>query len=94
MGYTMDQFRKDVAAAVYKLDTGEEELDMTEQEVIDIIKKQKTIYETIEDVPEWAKPTIRKLMGNGILQGDGSGLGLTYDLTRVLVINDRAGLYD
>lgn len=77
-----------------KLDTGEEELDMTEQEVIDIIKKQKTIYETIEDVPEWAKPTIRKLMGNGILQGDGSGLGLTYDLTRVLVINDRAGLYD
>ena len=66
---------------------------MTEQEVIDIIQKQKTTYETIEDVPEWAKPTIRKLMGKGILQGDGGGLGLTYDLTRILVINDRAGLY-
>lgn len=94
MNYNMDQFREDVAAAVSKLDTREEENDMTEQEVIDIVKKQKTVYETIEEVPEWARPTVRKLMGKGILQGDGSGLGLTYDLTRVLVINDRAGLYE
>ena len=67
--------------------------DLSERD-IDIIKKQKTTYETIEDVPEWAKPTIRKLMGKDILRGEGNGLGLTYDLTRVLVINDRAGLYD
>ena len=29
-----------------------------------------------------------------VLEGEGDGLGLTYDLTRNLVINDRMGLYD
>ena len=67
---------------------------MTENEVIEIINKQKTVYETIEQVPDWAKPTIQKLMDKGVLQGEGDGLGLTYDLTRILVINDRSGLYD
>lgn len=71
-----------------------EEPDMTENEVIEIINKQKTVYETIEQVPDWAKPTIQKLMDKGVLQGEGDGLGLTYDLLRVLVINDRSGLYD
>lgn len=94
MEYTMDQFREDVAAAVSNLGTGKEEPDMTEQEIIDIIQKQKPVYETIEDVPEWANPTIRKLVGKGLLRGEGNGLGLTYDLTRALVINDLAGLYD
>lgn len=67
---------------------------MTEKEVIEIINKQKTVYETIEQVPDWAKPTIQKLMDKSVLQGESDGLGLTYDLLRVLVINDRAGLYD
>ena len=71
-----------------------EEPDMTENEVIEIINKQKTVYDTIEQVPDWAKPTIQKLMDKGVLQGEGDGLGLTYDLTRILVINDRSGLYD
>lgn len=71
-----------------------EEPDMTEKEVIEIINKQKTVYETIDQVPDWAKPTIQKLMDKGVIQGEGDGLGLTYDLTRVLVINDRSGLYD
>lgn len=88
MDYSMDQFRRDVAAAM----KGED--DMTEKEVVEIINKQKTVYETIEQVPDWAKPTIQKLLDKGVLQGEGDGLGLTYDLTRVLVINDRSGLYD
>ena len=67
---------------------------MTREEVIEIINEQKTVYETIEQVPDWAKPTIQKLLDKGVLQGEGDGLGLTYDLTRVLVINDRSGLYD
>ena len=94
MGYDMDQFRQDVANAVFKLDTDKEEDDMTKEEVIQIMNEQKTVYDTIEEVPEWAKPTIRKLIDLGLLQGEGNGLGLTYDLLRVLVVNDRAGLYD
>lgn len=72
----------------------EEDEDMTRDEVIQILNEQKTIYDTIEEVPEWARPTIQKLMDKGYLKGEGEKLGLTYDLTRVLVVNDRAGLYD
>ena len=71
-----------------------EEEDMTREEVIQILNEQKTIYDTIEQVPDWAKPTIQNLIDKGVLQGEGDGLGLTYDLTRVLVINDRSGIYD
>lgn len=53
------------------------------------------IYNYIDDnMPDWAKPTIQKLVDKGILKGDEGGLNLTEDLMRVLVINDRAGLYD
>ncbi|MDY3014381.1 MAG: hypothetical protein SOR61_04185 [Evtepia sp.] len=40
------------------------------------------------------RPSRSWLDKNTYLRGDGSGLGLTSDLLRVLVINDRAGLYD
>ena len=46
-------------------------------------------------MPEWAKPTIQKLMDKDLLQGDEKGrLGLTMDMIKMCVINDRAGLYD
>ena len=53
------------------------------------------IYNYIDNnMPEWARPTIQKLVDKGILQGDENGLGLTYNDLRHLVWNDRAGLYD
>ena len=53
------------------------------------------IYNYIDDnMPDWAKPTIQKLVDKGILKGSGNGLNLTEDLMRILVINDRAGIYD
>ena len=45
-------------------------------------------------MPEWARPTIQKLVDKGVLQGDNNGLNLTDELLRIFVINDRAGLYD
>lgn len=53
------------------------------------------IYNYIDDnMPDWAKPTVQKLVNKGYLKGDEEGkLGLTEDLMRVLVINDRAGIY-
>ena len=71
-----------------------EELDMTKEEVLELLNDQKTTYDTVEEVPDWARPTIQKLIDKKALQGEGDGLGLTYDLTRNLVINDRMGLYD
>ena len=47
------------------------------------------------NMPEWAKPTVQKLMDKGIISGVADNcLDLSNDLLRLLVINDRAGLYD
>lgn len=51
-------------------------------------------YNTVEECPGWAKDTIQKLVDKGYLNGNGTGLDLSYDMVRLLVINDRAGLYD
>ena len=54
------------------------------------------IYDYMDNnMPEWAKPTVQKLMDKGILVGDDEGrLGLTMDMLRIFALNDRAGLYD
>lgn len=54
------------------------------------------VYDYMDDnMPSWAKPTIQKLMDKGYLQGDEKGrLGLSADAIKLLVINDRAGLYN
>lgn len=52
-------------------------------------------YVTYDDVPDWGKPTVKKLMDKGYLEGTTEGiLNLDHNLLRGLVINDRAGLYD
>lgn len=54
-----------------------------------------TVYNTLEQVPQWAVGTIKKLTDRGILNGgDGGSLELSRDLTRTLVILDRLGLLD
>ena len=61
----------------------------------EIEKVKPMIYDYMDNnMPEWAKPTIQKLMDKGVLVGDEEGrLGLTMDMIKVFVINDRAGLY-
>lgn len=60
-------------------------------------------YDSIAAMPEWAKITVKKLCRIGILEGktnekDVAGypisLDLSQDMLRLLVINDRAGVYD
>ena len=50
-------------------------------------------YKALEELPDWAKPTIKKLIDKKLLGGDGASLDLSLDMVRVFVINDRAGLY-
>ena len=59
-------------------------------------QNSKMIYNYVDkNMPEWARPTIQKMMDKGLLQGDENGcLGLTDELLRVFVTNDRAGVYD
>lgn len=58
-------------------------------------------YNKLADMPEWAKPTIQKMIGKGYLGGGGAkdadgnpvDLDLSIDMIRVFVVNDRAKLY-
>jgi N-acetylmuramoyl-L-alanine amidase CwlA len=82
-----------------KMLTEKEVEDMTEQQTRaiaqqEIKKANAKVYDRVQDCPEWAKDTVQRLVNKGFLQGDENGkLGLTEDLMRVLVINDRAHLY-
>ena len=48
----------------------------------------EVIYEHYNDIPDWAKPTISKLIDKKAIASE-NNLGLTYDMLRVLVIVDR-----
>lgn len=77
MGYTMDGFRRDVAAEMAAKNTDKEDDDMIR-------------YTTIDDVPGWAHDTVRALMDAGALQGDDQGrLDLSLDMIRGMVICKR-----
>lgn len=51
-----------------------------------------TVYRTVDEVPDYARDTVGKLLKSGALAGiEADDLGLTEDLVRVLVILDRLG---
>lgn len=71
-GLTMYGFRQDVYKAMHS--TEEEEEDMTR-------------YRTIEEVPTWARGTIKEMMDAGLIAGTGGGdLDLSADMLRMLYI--------
>lgn len=80
--------------------TEKEVEDMTEAQTRAIVRQEmvktaKKVYNRVEECPEWAKNTVQRLVNKGFLQGDDKGkLALSTDLLRLLVINDRAHLYD
>lgn len=58
------------------------------------VETGEPVYNWTLEVPEWGRPTIQKLLDKGWLKGDENGeLHLTETAVRLLVINDRAGLY-
>ena len=78
-GKTMDDFRKDV------------QNNLEQKEV-----QKEMIYNYVdENMPDWARPTIQKLIDKGALKGNEKGeLLLTDVMLRIFVANDRAGCYD
>lgn len=74
--------------------------EMTIEEVKKIVEeiisdRTEKIYNWTLECPEWAIPTVQKLLDKGYLQGNDKGeLGLTETALRLLVVNDRAKLYD
>lgn len=78
MGYTMDGFRRDVAAALAAGNTDTDEED-------DMIR-----YNTIEEMPGWAQDTIKEMMNEGLIAGTGGGnLDLSTDMVRMFYVMKR-----
>lgn len=52
-----------------------------------------TYYQTLEDVPSWYKPTIEKLVKDGVLEGtdDKGAINVSRDMCRIFTILDRMG---
>ena len=77
-----------------------EELSMTQYEElkkeINILKSRVGYFNYIDDnMNEAYKPTIKKLVSNGVLQGNEKGeLMLTTDMMRILTVLDRVGVFD
>lgn len=74
MSYTMDGFRADVAEAMAAKNTDKGDDDMIR-------------YTTIDDVPGWARGTVKEMMDAGLIVGTGGGrIDLSDDMLRMLYI--------
>lgn len=75
MGYTMDGFRQDVYEAMNKNNGNDEEEE-------DVMR-----YNTIDDIPSWARGTISEMIDEGLISGTGGGnLDLSADMLRMLYV--------
>lgn len=55
---------------------------------------QVTYYEKLEEIPAGEqREVVRKLIDRGTIKGNGAGLHLSSDMVRMMVFNNREGLY-
>ena len=76
MGYTMDGFRTDVAAAMAAKNTDEEDDDMIR-------------YHSIGEMPSYYRDEAAQLVDSGALQGDNGDLNVSEDMIRGAIIGMR-----
>lgn len=77
MGYTMDGFRADVRAMMEAENTDEEDEDMTR-------------YDSVAEMPQWARAGVQRLIDRGALSGVGNGkLDLSLDMIRTMLVCQR-----
>lgn len=104
IGYTLKDFRRDVQATIDSK-KGDVLALMTKQEFETILDQKlasvkPAVYKTIDDVPDYAKASVQKLIDAGALAGTGgttngkANINISYDLTRTIVMLDRMGVLD
>lgn len=58
------------------------------------LEENKVIYKTLQEVPDWGKAIVKKLVDRKSLQGDEKGnLNLSEDLIRILAVLDRERVF-
>ena len=98
-GVSLAQYRQGKRPLWYGFETGSVEVP---ESILNPEEDEMKRYNSVDEIqndPElasWATDTIEKLVSIGILRGkndDTNKLDLTLDFIRMLVINDRVGLY-
>lgn len=78
-GLTMDMFRHDVYNAMHGIDNNDND------EEDDVMR-----YNSIDEVPDWARGTIKEMMNEGLISGTGGGnLDLSADMLRMFYVMKR-----
>ena len=57
-------------------------------------ERPKVIYNTVEEMPEAYRPSVQKLLDRGVIKGTAAGLDISREMARMIVILDRAGVFD
>lgn len=87
-GKSMDGFRADVAAALAPKPDPDPKPEPEEDD-------EMTYYKTLDEVPEWYRPAVEKLVEAGALKGTAEGvLNVSEDFCRTMTVLDRLGKLD
>lgn len=54
--------------------------------MVEEMKKKDVVYNTIDEVPEWGRPAVQRLIDEGKLNGTGDTLALDMTLLRAIVL--------
>lgn len=101
VGYSLAQFRNDVQALINEK-KGDYLANMTKAEFETILDARlPKVYHTVKDVPEWGRQNVRNAIAAGCIAGTSEGgtgdnlvVDISNDLLRVIVIMDRAGMFE
>lgn len=88
------KLEKDVVKVDKEMVSTKDTIEDLEGRIAVVDERTGVRYRYINEVPEWARPTIKKLLNKKFLKGEDGNLALTYDLVRGFVVNDRAGDYN
>ena len=89
-GKSMDDFRRDVAAALAPKPEPDPDPKPDPEE-----DDEMTYYKTLAEVPEYYRPAVEKLVEAGALKGTAEGvLNVSEDFCRTMTVLDRMGKLD
>lgn len=78
-----------------KLEALEKQVQQLSEELSDVKAKLPKTYMYTQDVPDWGRATVQKLLDLGYFSGAAADdLNLSEDMLRIFVVHDRMGLYD
>lgn len=93
LGYTMDSFRKAVAAKLNETNDEQEENEAMNKEQI-ISTLGDSYIRTFDELPEWAKPELREMLDLGLINGgtadDPNDINMLLSDLRVAIVAYRA----